>query len=79
MRKRVGVLALFFLVGCRRGPTIPADSIPVAGKLVFAGSTTMQPLVGALGEAFQKRYPGVHLEIAAGGARSASRPSTMGR
>lgn len=72
MRKELRVLALLFLlslVGCRRGSTPPADTIPVAGKLVFAGSTTMQPLVGALGEEFQKRYPGVHLEIAAGGSK----------
>lgn len=69
--KRVWVLAVLFLlslVGCRSATT-PTSPVAVSGKLVFAGSTTMQPLVGALGEAFQKRYPGVQLEIAAGGSK----------
>ncbi len=62
------ILSLLFLVGCRP-PTAPTSPVAVSGKLIFAGSTTMQPLVGALGEAFQKQYPGVQLEIAAGGSK----------
>ncbi|MDW8068339.1 MAG: phosphate ABC transporter substrate-binding protein [Anaerolineae bacterium] len=70
--KRGRVLALLFLllvVGCRPQAIAPTRSAPIAGKLLFAGSTTMQPLVGALGEAFQKQYPGIQLEIAAGGSK----------
>ncbi|MCS7282754.1 MAG: phosphate ABC transporter substrate-binding protein [Anaerolineae bacterium] len=69
MKKVWALIGLMLLLSsCRSVPSTPV-SPPVAGKLVFAGSTTMQPLVGALGEAFQKRYPGVQLEIAAGGSK----------
>lgn len=64
----LGFLAL--LIGsCRPGASTTPSPVQAVGKLVFAGSTTMQPLVGALGEAFQQRYPGVELEIAAGGSK----------
>ncbi|MCX7855777.1 MAG: phosphate ABC transporter substrate-binding protein [Anaerolineae bacterium] len=63
------MLFLLLLVSCRSAPSAPTSPAPLAGKLVFAGSTTMQPLVGALGEEFQKRYPGIQLEIAAGGSK----------
>jgi phosphate transport system substrate-binding protein len=40
----------------------------VAGKITFAGSTTLQPLAHELGEAFNERYPDIELDIAAGGS-----------
>lgn len=71
MTRRVWIpLALLsvMLASCR--PTaVPATPTPVTGKLLFAGSTTMQPLVRALGEEFRKRYPGIWLEIGAGGSK----------
>lgn len=62
------ILTVLLMAGCRSAPP-PTSPVPLSGKLVFAGSTTMQPLVGALGEAFQRWYPGVELEIAAGGSK----------
>jgi phosphate transport system substrate-binding protein len=43
-------------------------SIPLKGRITFAGSTTLQPLAGRLGDVFRERYPEVVLEIAAGGS-----------
>lgn len=60
----------YTLVGCCRSEATP-ESIPtplVAGKITFAGSTTLQPLAHELGEAFNERYPAVELDIAAGGS-----------
>ncbi len=64
----IGLLALL-LASCRAERQITASPNPAVGRLTFAGSTTMQPLVAILGEAFQKWYPGVQLEIAAGGSK----------
>lgn len=46
----------------------PPTSAALTGRLTFAGSTTVQPLAGYLGEMFQQRYPQIELEIAAGGS-----------
>lgn len=58
------------LWGCQKQPA--ADNMPtltpLIGKLTFAGSTTLQPLVAKLGDAFQKVNPQVSLDIAAGGS-----------
>jgi phosphate transport system substrate-binding protein len=40
----------------------------VAGKITFAGSTTLQPLAHKLGESFTEQYPDIELDIAAGGS-----------
>jgi phosphate transport system substrate-binding protein len=40
----------------------------LVGELSFAGSTTVQPLAEALGEAYRRLYPNVSLNIAAGGS-----------
>jgi phosphate transport system substrate-binding protein len=40
----------------------------LVGELSFAGSTTVQPLVEALGEEYRQRHPDVALNIAAGGS-----------
>jgi len=47
---------------------VPQQTTAPTGRLTFAGSTTMQPLVQKLGEAYNQTYPGVALEIAAGGS-----------
>lgn len=48
-------------------PTAEKTAAPISGRITFAGSTTVQPLVGKIGQVFQKQYPGVTLDIAAGG------------
>ena len=59
-----------FLAACGHSPTtLPTpteDSL--TGKLTFAGSTTMQPLVAQLGDEFRAIHPYVALDIAAGGS-----------
>lgn len=40
----------------------------LVGRITFAGSTTVQPLADKIGQVFRQRYPGVELEIAAGGS-----------
>ncbi|MBN1485221.1 MAG: phosphate ABC transporter substrate-binding protein [Chloroflexia bacterium] len=71
MRKKL-IFGLLFLALCLAAcggevePTV--GPTPVHGQLTFAGSTTVQPLAGILGEHFQGRYPEVTLDIAAGGS-----------
>lgn len=45
----------------------PSES-PLIGRLTFAGSTTMQPLVARLSDAFRQQHPQVIFEVAAGGS-----------
>lgn len=64
-------VTMLFLVGCQAAqsssePT--STDLPLAGKLTFAGSTTVQPLIGELGQIYHQRYPEVVLDIAAGGS-----------
>jgi len=71
-KSRIVILALFSLIlgACRRQPlaTQPPTVTPLMGKLTFAGSTTLQPLVAKIGDAFQKANPQVTLDNAAGGS-----------
>ncbi len=73
MKKAIFLWAilLLFLSACGPSAGAPpeASNTPLFGELTFAGSTTVQPLAGALGEAFQERHPDVRLNIAAGGTR----------
>lgn len=65
------VLILALLVSSCGGGTqvLPTPSErPLIGRLTFAGSTTMQPLVAKLSDAFRQRYPQVIFEVAAGGS-----------
>ncbi len=50
-----------------RLPQQPTGEV-LSGRVTFAGSTTVQPLADALGQAFQRHHPNVELEIAAGGS-----------
>jgi phosphate transport system substrate-binding protein len=64
------VLLALLIVACNQTPAtpLPATDILVAGRITFAGSTTLQPLAHELGQAFRERYPNVVLDIAAGGS-----------
>lgn len=70
---KLGVILIVMIVlvcGCTRTQAAPAQPTaePLSGKVTFAGSTTVQPLAAALGQAFNETYPGVTLDIAAGGS-----------
>ncbi len=68
MKRVLGFLwVLALLVGCQPLTVSPTVSM-LHGNLTFAGSTTVQPLVAKIGEAFNARYPDVALDIAAGGS-----------
>jgi phosphate transport system substrate-binding protein len=41
---------------------------PIIGRIAFAGSTTVQPLVEQLRSGYTQQYPDVKLDIAAGGS-----------
>ena len=61
------------LVACASSAATEQDTPPpptesAAGRLTFAGSTTMQPLVERLAVLYREQYPNVELEIAAGGS-----------
>jgi phosphate transport system substrate-binding protein len=64
------IVMILALCGCSRTPATPAQPTaePLSGKVTFAGSTTVQPLAATLAQAFNKSYPGVTLDIAAGGS-----------
>jgi phosphate transport system substrate-binding protein len=64
------IIFMFFLVSCGQIPIITPTPTQDAltGKLTFAGSTTMQPLVAKLGDEFRVLHPLVTLDIAAGGS-----------
>jgi phosphate transport system substrate-binding protein len=72
MRKVVFyIFILLLLSGCSAAtlaPTITPTVSKLSGKLLFAGSTTLQPLADLIGQAFNKQNPAIHLEIAAGGS-----------
>ncbi len=56
---------LVLMAAC--GRVTPAATLALSRRITFAGSTTVQPLADRIGQAFRERYPGVELEIAAGG------------
>jgi phosphate transport system substrate-binding protein len=66
-------LVLCTSVGCAAGvdpmsTAVPVAPTPLVGRLTFAGSTTMQPLVEKLAERYRQYYPDMELEVAAGGS-----------
>jgi phosphate transport system substrate-binding protein len=66
------LLVLLLLAACG-GPATPSSTPTMAparraGRITFAGSTTVQPLAQKLAEAFRAREPNVECEIAAGGS-----------
>lgn len=65
------MLILLLLSGCSTAtlaPTVTPTVSKLSGKLLFAGSTTLQPLADLIGQAFTQHHPAVRLEIAAGGS-----------
>ncbi|NOK63568.1 MAG: phosphate ABC transporter substrate-binding protein [Chloroflexi bacterium AL-W] len=77
LQRIIGLLVLLLSVevaACASGTTTEDSGVPVeptesvAGRLTFAGSTTMQPLVEQLAVAYRQQYPNVELEVAAGGS-----------
>jgi phosphate transport system substrate-binding protein len=71
MKNLLGFACLIpFLAACGRTPSvIPAGTEDaLSGRLTFAGSTTMQPLVAQLADAFRILHPHVEMDIAAGGS-----------
>ena len=71
MKRKLACFAiLFFLAACGQSPSMPATPTEdtLTGKLTFAGSTTMQPLVAQLGDEFRSIHTHVTLDIAAGGS-----------
>ncbi len=64
------IVMIVIVCGCSRTEPTPVEPTAesLSGKVTFAGSTTVQPLAAALGQAFNETYPGVALDIAAGGS-----------
>ncbi|MBN2004398.1 MAG: phosphate ABC transporter substrate-binding protein [Anaerolineae bacterium] len=67
MKRVLSLLLVLMLLGCQAPPVTPTAPA-LRGNLTFAGSTTVQPLVAKIGEAFNELYPDVTLDIAAGGS-----------
>ena len=74
MSRAVWLPLLLLLAACGADsggpPTLAPTStaIPISGRISFAGSTTMQPLVEKLAGAYRLTQPEVQLDIAAGGS-----------
>jgi phosphate transport system substrate-binding protein len=65
------ILLCFALSGCAEQPAAIAVSpspTPRAGRVAFAGSTTVQPLIEKIAAVYRSRNTQVELEIAAGGS-----------
>jgi len=64
------MIAVLMLAGCSSGKAANTPTaLPLVGELTFAGSTTIQPLAGDLGNVFQQEHPLVKLDIAGGGSK----------
>ena len=66
----IAVLMMALLYSSMGGAQIeptPSES-PLIGKLTFAGSTTVQPLMTQLTDVFHQRHPQVLFDVAAGGS-----------
>lgn len=63
-----GDVRLPFLATAPTEVVAPATPAALVGELTFVGSTTVQPLVEKLGKAYNRKYPEVTLNIAAGGS-----------
>jgi phosphate transport system substrate-binding protein len=63
------VLVLFlFVSGCGRSNSGSADDGLIRrGKLILTGSSTMAPMIAALGHEFEKTRPGLRVEVQTGG------------
>lgn len=66
------ILAVAMLAGCGSKPAAdekkPAEETKLTGKVVIAGSTSVQPLSDELAEAFKAKYPEVSVEVQGGGS-----------
>ncbi len=71
MKKTFGlILTTLYLAACGLATSTPptATEDTLTGRLTFAGSTTMQPLVAQLADEFRVLHPHVVMDIAAGGS-----------
>ncbi|HVM73109.1 MAG TPA: phosphate ABC transporter substrate-binding protein [Anaerolineales bacterium] len=71
MKRLLTLLTMItFLAACGRSQSTPPTPTEdtLTGKITFAGSTTMQPLVAQLGDEFRRLHPYVTMDIAAGGS-----------
>lgn len=71
----LALICALLLGGCAGSTGSRATSVATAerpallvGKITFAGSTTMQPLVEKLAEQYRRHNDGIQMEIAAGGS-----------
>ncbi|MFZ5965832.1 MAG: phosphate ABC transporter substrate-binding protein [Bacillota bacterium] len=70
------MLALTMLAGCGQKTEAPApaeepqqqEEAALSGKIVIAGSTSVQPLSEELAAAFSEKYPEVSIEVQGGGS-----------
>jgi phosphate transport system substrate-binding protein len=70
MKKFLPLLLIVFLFcGCNTDRSVPTPTVDsLAGKITFAGSTTLQPLATDLANEFSSLHPNVNMDIAAGGS-----------
>ena len=66
------MLAVAMLAGCGSKPAVeeqkPAEETQLSGKVVIAGSTSVQPISDELAAAFKEKYPEVSVEVQGGGS-----------
>jgi phosphate transport system substrate-binding protein len=66
------MMGLFSLIGCGGGQeTAVEDDAPeeiLSGKIIIAGSTSVQPLSEEIASAFMNKYPEVSVEVQGGGS-----------
>lgn len=62
--------AVFFILGmlALAADVPPAGAVPLSGRLLITGSSTMAPLVSAIAQRFQSLHPAVRVEVQMGGS-----------
>lgn len=62
------MLAVTLFTACGPKEEVPTEDASLSGKIVIAGSTSVQPLSDELSEAFSEKYPDISVEVQGGGS-----------
>ena len=76
MKRSLLILLLIGSVMARCAGVLAADGL--SGSITISGAWAIYPTVVAWAEAFQKKYPGVRIDVSAGGAGKGAADAIVG-